>query len=151
MTFRWPWRLKLTSNHQTNIFIWFLDPKNPLRMVSFVILTYFIFPIWPPAAILNFSKRSIVRIGHHVRNWSLDTILHESSVKKTISVGNWFSQKRPNFPQTTMIFWFIKLIEIYLIKWMKWPIKIFQCIFWNIWLSQNIKKYTANERWDQMQ
>ena len=100
MTFRWPWRLKLTSNHQTNIFIWFLDPKNPLKMVSFVILTYFIFPIWPPAAILNFSKRSIVRIGHHVRNWSLDTILHESSVKKTISVGNWFRQKRPNFPQT---------------------------------------------------
>ena len=74
MTFRWPWRLKLTSNHQTNIFIWFLDPKNPLKMVSFVILTYFIFPIWPLAAILNFSKRSIVRIGHHVRNWSLDTI-----------------------------------------------------------------------------
>ena len=103
MTFRWPWRLNLTSNHQTNIFIWFLDPKNPLKMVSFVILTYFIFPIWPPAAILNFSKRSIVRIGHHVRNWSLDTILHESSVKKTISVGNWFSQKRPNFPQTTVV------------------------------------------------
>ena len=101
MTFRWPWRLNLTSDHQTNIFIWFLDPKNPLKMVSFVILTYFIFPIWPPAAILNFSKRSIVRIGHHVRNWSLDTILHESSVKKTISVGNGFRQKRPNFPQTT--------------------------------------------------
>ena len=34
MTSRWPSRSKLTSNHQINPFIWFLDPKNPLKMVS---------------------------------------------------------------------------------------------------------------------
>ena len=46
---------------------------------------------------------------------------------------------------------FIKLLDICLGKWMKCPIKFFQRIFWNFWLSQNIKKYTANERWDQLQ
>ena len=50
-----------------------------------------------------------------------------------------------------MIFCFIKLSEICLGKLMKWPKKKIQHIFWNFWLSQNIKKYTANERWDQMQ
>ena len=25
---RWPWRLNFTSDHQTNPFIWFLDPRN---------------------------------------------------------------------------------------------------------------------------
>ena len=34
MTSRWPLRSKLTSNHQINPFIWFLDPKNPLKVVS---------------------------------------------------------------------------------------------------------------------
>ena len=28
---RWPWRLNLTSDHQTNPFIWFLHPKNTLK------------------------------------------------------------------------------------------------------------------------
>ena len=94
---RWPWRLKLTTNHQINIFIWFLDPKNILKMVSFVILTFFIFPIWPPAAILNFSKRSIVTIGHQVRNWSSDTILQESSVKKNYISRKWVQAKKAKF------------------------------------------------------
>ena len=43
MTFRWPICPKLTFFHQTNIFIWFLDPKNPLKLVSYVILTFFVF------------------------------------------------------------------------------------------------------------
>ena len=61
MTFRWPWRLNLTFDYKTNIIFWFLDPKNPLKMVSFVILTFFIFPIWLPAAILDFSKNGPLR------------------------------------------------------------------------------------------
>ena len=43
MTFMWPLRLKLTFFCQTNIFIWFLDPKKPLKVVSFIILTFLFF------------------------------------------------------------------------------------------------------------
>ena len=50
-----------------------------------------------------------------------------------------------------MIFCFIKLLEIYLRKWLEWCIKKFQRKFCMLWFSQNIKKYTANDRWDQMQ
>ena len=90
-------------------------PQKPIKMVSFVILTFFIFPIWPLAAILNFSKRSIVRICHHVRNWSPDTILQESYVKLTISVPNGFKQKRPNFPMLIIFLIEVKMICICII------------------------------------
>ena len=50
-----------------------------------------------------------------------------------------------------MIFCVIKLSEIYLRKWIKWRIKDFNVIFFTLQISQNIKKYTANERLDQMQ
>ena len=48
MSFMWPLRLKLNFFHQTNIFMWFLDPKKPLKVVSFIVLTFLVF-------LLNFS------------------------------------------------------------------------------------------------
>ena len=96
-------------------------------MVSFVILTFFIFPIWPPAAILNFSKRSLVRIGHHVSNRSSDTILQESYVKLTISVPNGFKQKRRNFPMLIIFLIEVKMICI--------------CIFLTIDIHENLHDY----------
>ena len=43
MTFWWPLRVKLTFDQKTDFFIWFLDPKNPLKMVWFSILTFLVF------------------------------------------------------------------------------------------------------------
>ena len=43
MTFRWPLRQKLTFFRQTNIFFWFLDPKNPLKHVLFMNSFFFVF------------------------------------------------------------------------------------------------------------
>ena len=79
---RWPWRLKLTTNHQINIFIWFLDPKIILKMVSFVILTFFNFPIWPPAAILNYGKCSTFWNVYPILSFSIRSKLYKSIIKK---------------------------------------------------------------------
>ena len=43
MTFRRPWKLKLTFDRQNNCSIGFLDPKNPLNEVSFIFLPFSIF------------------------------------------------------------------------------------------------------------
>ena len=43
MTFIWPLRSKLTSDHKTNHLIGFLDPENIEKVVSLIILTFLVF------------------------------------------------------------------------------------------------------------
>ena len=43
MTFIWPLRSKLTSDHKNNYLIGFLDPKTPQKVVSLVILALLVF------------------------------------------------------------------------------------------------------------
>ena len=97
---RWPWRLKLTTNHQINIFIWFLDPKNILKMVSFVILTFFNFPIWPPAAILNYGKCSTFWNVYPILSFSIRSKLYKSIIKKTFLDVDTFRQNIPLYTPT---------------------------------------------------
>ena len=65
---------KIDLFHQTNIFIWFLDPKIPLKVVSYIILAffvflvnliiyYFIFDPWAEIAQEYISQKSAVVLG----------------------------------------------------------------------------------------
>ena len=113
---RWPWRLKLTTNHQINIFIWFLDPKNILKMVSFVILTFFNFPIWPPAAILNYGKCSTFWNVYPILSFSIRSKLYKSIIKKTFLDVDTFRQNITLYTPTKrlILIWIITTLHEYL-------------------------------------
>ena len=85
----------------------FLDPNlvilELLHYVSlqlFTIVCVMPFSRWLPDAILDFSKRSMVAMGHHADSWSLTPTLTQSEEKKTLPKNFWFCWNTLRFCQT---------------------------------------------------
>ena len=68
----WPWEVTLTSNHLNNIIIIFPDPKNPIKVVLFIIVALLCFVTSTRVvAILDFPNMAapgVVRLGAHQKS-----------------------------------------------------------------------------------